>query len=127
MYENRRFAFWLISLLITSILSLPAAAQVDRAAINGTVTDSTGAVVQGAKVVLLSAATGLRRETATNAAGIYDFSAVPIGAYKIDISKDGFKSVEIPNFELAVGQPRTIDVHLEVGAISNSVEVTTSV
>jgi hypothetical protein len=127
MYENRRFAFWLISLLITSILVLPAAAQVDRAAINGTVTDSTGAVVQGAKVVLLSAATGLRRETATNAAGIYDFSAVPIGAYKIDISKDGFKSVEIPNFELAVGQPRTIDVHLEVGTISNTVEVTTSV
>jgi hypothetical protein len=128
MYENHRSVLRLISIMSTIIvLALPAAAQVDRASINGTVADSSGAMVQGAKVVLLSPATGLHRETATNAAGIYDFSALPIGNYKIAVSKDGFKTVDIPNLELAVGQPRTVDVRLEVGAISNTVEVTAAV
>jgi hypothetical protein len=128
MTKHHRFVFLLISSVATIIImALPAAAQVDRAAINGTVTDSSGAVIQGARVVLLAPATGLGRETVTNAAGIYDFPALPIGNYKIAISKDGFRTVEIPSIELTVGQPRTVDVRLEVGAISSTVQVTASV
>src|SRR5499433_2643511 len=128
MVINRRFAFRFVSVLSTIImLVLPLAAQVDQAAISGTVTDSTGAAVQGAKIELLSPATGLHRETTTNTTGIYHLPALQIGNYKITVSKEGFKSVEFPNVELSVGQPRTIDVRLEVGALTNTVQVTASV
>src|SRR5499433_1785874 len=128
MVINRRFAFRFVSVLSTIImLVLPLAAQVDQAAISGTVTDSTGAAVQGAKIELLSPATGLHRETTTNTTGIYHLPALQIGNYKITVSKEGFKSVEFPNVELSVGQPRTIDVRLEVGTISSTVQVPTKV
>src|SRR5499433_1744520 len=128
MVINRRFAFRFVSVLSTIImLVLPLAAQVDQAAISGTVTDSSGAAVQGAKIELLSLATGLHREATTNTTGIYHLPALPIGNYKITVLKEGFKSVEFPNVELSVGQPRTIDVQLEVGTISSTVQVTSAV
>ncbi len=124
MCELRRFVPSLLSIVsIIIVLVVPLKAQVDQAAISGTVTDASGAVVQAAKIELLSPATGLHRETTTNTAGIYQFPALPIGAYRVSISKDGFNSVEIPNVELSVGQPRTIDVRLEVGRISSTVQV----
>src|SRR5262249_21535588 len=128
MVIHRRFAFWFVSGLSTIImLVLPLAAQVDQAAISGTITDTSGAAVQGAKVELLSTATGLHRETTTSASGIYHLPALPIGNYKITVLKEGFKSVEFPNVELSVGQPRTIDVRLEVGTISSTVQVSSAV
>src|SRR5262249_32107348 len=131
MIANRLFALRLVSILSTLstiiMLGLPLAAQVDQAAISGTVTDSSGAAVQGAKIELISPATGLHRETTTNTTGIYHLPALPIGNYKITVLKEGFKSVEFPNVELSVGQPRTIDVRLEVGTISSTVQVTSAV
>ncbi|HKF56360.1 MAG TPA: TonB-dependent receptor [Blastocatellia bacterium] len=128
MIRNRRLVFsslYLVSAIL--FLTSTATAQADRAAINGTIMDSAGAVVQGAKVSLLLPATGLRRETTTNGAGIYDFQALPTGSYKIAISKEGFKAVEIPDIDVVIGLPRTVDVHLEVGALTNTVQVTASV
>src|SRR5262245_34757081 len=128
MATNRHFALRLVSILSTVImLALPLAAQVDQVAISGTVTDSSGAAVQGAKIELLSPATGLHRVTTTNTTGIYHLPSLQIGNYKITVSKEGFKSVEFPNVELSVGQPRTIDVRLEVGTISTTVQVTATV
>src|SRR5215470_20010381 len=106
MTANQHFALRLVSILSTLstivMLALPLAAQVDQVAISGAVTDSTGAAVQGAKIELLSPATGLRRETTTNATGIYHLPALQIGNYKITVSKEGFKSVEFSNVELSV-------------------------
>jgi outer membrane receptor protein involved in Fe transport len=128
MTANRHYALRFVSILSTIIMpALPLAAQVDQVAISGTVTDSSGAAVQGAKIELLSPATGLHRETTTNTTGIYHLPALQIGNYKITISKEGFKSVEFSNVELSVGQPRTIDVRLEVGTISTTVQVTATV
>ncbi len=128
MTANRHYALRFVSILSTIImLALPLVAQVDQVAISGTVTDSSGAAVQGAKIELLSTATGLHRETTTNTTGIYHLPALQIGKYKITVSKEGFKSVEFPNVELSVGQPRTIDVRLEVGTISTMVQVTATV
>src|SRR5499433_2808038 len=128
MVANRHFALRLVSITSTIImLAFPLAAQVDQVAISGTVTDSSGAAVHGAKIELVSLATGLRRETTTNTNGIYHLPALQIGNYKITVSKEGFKSVEFPNVELSVGQPRTIDVRLEVGTISSTVQVTSAV
>src|SRR5262245_18272141 len=114
MTANRHFALELVSILSTIImLALPLAAQVDQVAISGTVIDSSGAAVQGAKIELLSLATGLHRETTTNTIGVYHLPALQIGNYKITVSKEGFKSVEFPNLELSVGRPRTIDLRLD--------------
>ena len=79
-----------LSLLCMLAFASTALAQVDRATLNGTVTDSSGAVVQNVKVELDSPATGLHRETATNSKGSYEVPALPIGSYKITMSKEGF-------------------------------------
>jgi hypothetical protein len=103
---------------------LPLAAQVDHASLSGTVTDATGAVVQGASVRVLSSETGFHRETVTNAAGAYQVPALAVGAYTVSFSKEGFHKVEFQKVDLAVGQPRTLDARLEVGAVSEAVQVT---
>ncbi len=100
--------------------------QVDRATLNGTLTDASGAVVAGAKVEARNAATGFRREAVSSEAGVYQLTPLPIGAYTVTITKDGFRAVKIDDVRLAVGQVRTLDANLEVGAVATQVEVTAS-
>ena len=114
----------LFALLFLLGQAMPLAAQVDYASVNGTVTDPTSAVLPGARVAAVSSATGFRRETATSAAGTYQISGLTVGTYTITISRDGFKGAEFKDVELAVGQPRTIDARLQVGSVTESVEVT---
>jgi hypothetical protein len=104
-----------------------ALAQVDHAALNGTVTDASGAVIPGAKVEAVSLVTGYRHETFTSAAGTYQIPGLAIGLYTVTISKEGFKSDVSKDVDLAVGQPRTLDARLEVGAATEVVEVTARV
>jgi Carboxypeptidase regulatory-like domain/TonB dependent receptor len=111
--------------LVLGILVLPAWAQ-DRTAINGTVTDQSGALVSKVKVELKSPATGLSRETVTGATGIYEFPALPIGSYSIVMSKAGFKPFEVKDIDLVYGQARTVDATLEIGAATDTVQVTAS-
>jgi hypothetical protein len=113
------------TVLILCLLAFAAQAlaQVDRATLNGTVTDGSGAVVQNAKIELDSPATGLHRETETSSKGSYQVPALPIGAYKITVSKDGFKPTLFEVVEFQVGQSRTIDAQLQVGARTDVVEV----
>src|SRR5258708_10111394 len=125
MFEHRRLVFLIVLLLSTLVVTVTSvAAHDDQAAISGTVTDSTGAAVAGAKVVLQSTATGLHRDTVTNADGIYQFPALPIGDYRVTVSKDGFSPVEIQNVKLEINQPRTVDINLAVGAVTNTIQVT---
>src|SRR5271157_2372497 len=107
-------------------LALPLAAQIDDASLNGTVTEASRAVIQGAKVVAVSSATGFRRETTTGAAGAYQIPGLAVGKYTVTISREGFKAADFKDVELAVGQPRTIDAQLQVGSVTDSVEVESS-
>ncbi len=102
---------------------LPLAAQVDHSSLNGTVTDASGAFVQGARIEAVSSATGFRRQTTSSAAGAYQLPGLAAGNYSITFSKEGFKSAQFKDVDLAVGQPRTIDARLEVGSIAERVEV----
>ena len=108
------------------ILALPLVAQ-DRATLNGTLTDPSGAVVSSATVALRSAGTGLHREAATNENGIYEFSSLPAGSYDLSISKPGFKALAIQTIDLLYGQIRTIDAKLAVGETAEAVQVTATV
>jgi hypothetical protein len=112
------------SLTLLVFLCLPLVAQVDHASLSGTVTDASGALVQGAKVESLSAATGFRRQTITGASGTYQIPGLPIGSYTVTFSKEGFKPTEVKDVDLVVGQPRTIDATLQVGATSDTIVVT---
>jgi hypothetical protein len=105
-----------------SLLTFPLAAQ-DRAAVNGTITDPSGAVVSGASIDLKSAATGFHRTVSSNEKGLYEITPLPVGQYTAAVSKTGFRSASIDAFEVKYGETRTIDVTLQVGGTTETVEV----
>ena len=86
------------NLIVSLLFALPVLAQ-DYASLSGTVTDSSGALIQGARVAAVSQATGLRRETLTGATGIYQIPALGIGTYTVNIAKQGFKSTDFGKVE----------------------------
>ena len=112
------------TVLLLWIACATAVAQVDHASLSGTVTDASGALVQGAQVQAVSVGTGLRRQAISGSAGTYQIPGLPIGLYTVTVTKDGFKPIEFEGVELAVGQPRTIDAKLSVGSTTETVEVT---
>jgi hypothetical protein len=97
--------------------------QVDQANLNGTVTDTSGSLVPGARVEVVSQDTGFRRELQTGPSGNYSVPGIPIGTYTLKISKNGFRTFDMKGVQLSVGQSRTVDAKLEVGAIATQVEV----
>jgi hypothetical protein len=99
----------------------------DRAAVNGTVTDPSGALVGNAQVELKSPATGLHRETLTNQDGIYEITPLPVGRYTLTVAKAQFKPIVVNEFDLQYGEIRTIDARLEIGATSETVNVAAAV
>jgi len=105
------------------LLAVPALAQQIRAAIRGTVTDSTHAVIPGAKVTVKSQETGLTRTATTNTDGIYSFPDLPVGTYQVEVEFTGFKSAVRTGVVLNVADVRAVDVQLETGALTEQVSV----
>ena len=104
-------------------LTAPSWAQVDRATLSGTVSDASGAKLVGAKVSVGSVATGFTRATRASNSGAYQIPGLPVGSYTVSISKDGFNTAKFESVVLAVGQSRTLDVQLTVGAVSSAIEI----
>jgi len=90
----------------------------------GTVRDATGGVLPGATLVLTNVETGVARTTITNETGRYRMPAVPAGAYRIEVSLDGFATVQRAGLSLEVGQVLTVDVTLPPAGVSQEVTVT---
>ncbi len=109
-------------LFVLFAIAVPLAAQVDHGSLNGTVTDPAGSRISGAKVTAESAATGFRWQTQTSASGAYQIPVLPVGAYKVGISKEGFRTGEYTGVNIAIGQV-TIDAQLSVGQPTETVEV----
>ncbi|HKD07919.1 MAG TPA: TonB-dependent receptor [Bryobacteraceae bacterium] len=101
---------------------LPLLAQ-DRAAISGTVTDPSGAVVPGARVEITSSQNGFHRQASTGLQGIYEFASLPVGTYAVSISKDGFTTFHMDGIDLLYSQVRTVDARLAVGSPTESVQI----
>ena len=101
--------------------------QVDRANLNGTVTDSSRAMLADAHVELVSHDSGLKRVVTTGATGTYSITGIPIGTYDLTISRTGFRTFEVKGIQLVVGQTRTVDAELQVGAVSEEVQVDATV
>ncbi len=122
-----RFVRFSLTLVVGSLLVLagtPAAhAQVDRASLEGTVSDPSGGVIVGATVKVAAVETGLTEEQKTNSKGYYRFPGLAVGRYTLTTSGSGFKTKVIEDVILRVGQTHTIDVQLGVGAINEQIEV----
>lgn len=80
--------------LLLFIAAAPVAAQTTSTEVLGTVSDSTGAVIPGAKVSLLRVETGERRETTTTSSGDFSFPLIEIGEYTVKVTVQGFKTEE---------------------------------
>ena len=96
------------------------------ASISGTVTDASGAAVQGAKVTATQVDTGVAMTLETNAQGFYSFQSLPLGKYTISVEQKGFKSYEQTNLVLDVNSSLVVDVSLQVGQSTEKVEVLSS-
>jgi hypothetical protein len=114
------------ALIFALILGISAEAQIDRAELEGTVRDSSGAVVAGASVKVVAVATGLSSEQPTNTVGYYRIPGLAVGRYTVTISSNGFKTTVIQNVILEVGETHTQDIRLPVGAVTEKVEVNAS-
>jgi hypothetical protein len=120
MFYHKAIVFALFAPLLLSPLSL---AQTDRAALVGTVSDSSGGTVSGSKVLITAVDTGISQEHTTNSNGYYRFPGVAIGEYTILVTNSGFKTKTIEHVQLQVGQTRTLDVALEIGEASEKITV----
>src|SRR5215472_14551779 len=119
----------LFSALIVGVFLFSATilyAQVDTGSISGTVTDPTGAVVKGATVTLLNEGTGAELATTAGDDGVYTFSPVRIGAYTLTVSAQGFQKSKQSHVTVNVGAALLVNFALKPGAVSETVEVTST-
>ena len=120
----RRVAALLTGLLLALGI---ASAQTDTATITGIVTDSSGAAVAGAAVQAIHQANGLEYSTESNATGNYVITAMFIGTYDLTATSEGFQTLFRPNVTLNAGSRARVDVELQVGSVTETVEVTAEV
>src|ERR1700723_2726208 len=120
----RVFALGLCFCFAAMLLGSPLSAQSTFGSISGTVADASGAAVPDAQVTLTSAATGAKQTYTTSGDGLYSFVNLNPGEYRLDVEKAGFKHVKRESIVVQVQQAVRIDVAMEVGAVSQTVEVT---
>ncbi len=114
----------LFSLLLVVLFAAAALAQTSRGVVSGTITDSSGAVIPGAEVVLTNVGTSVPRTSATNSEGFYRFDAVNLGQYKISINATGFGATIKTGITVNANQTSAVDAQLQPGGQEVIVEVT---
>ena len=112
----------LLSILIVFAHLTAFSQQAANATLNGTITDPNGAVVAGAKITATQIATSIQRNTVTNDDGFYVFSNMSPGNYELKIELQGFATKILKEVSLNVGQTSTINMSLEVGTVSASLD-----
>lgn len=110
-------------LCVLCLATLAVQAQTTSGSMSGTVTDPNGAVVPGAKVVALHDPTQSEFNTVTTDAGLYVFPTLPVGPYTVSVTQPGFKKLVQTGVEIRVNLRQTLDLKLEIGEVSQSVEV----
>ncbi|MBI1895521.1 MAG: TonB-dependent receptor [Acidobacteria bacterium] len=113
-----------IILWVISLSAQVAFSQTITGAITGTVTDPSGAVVPNVKVTATNTATNVTFTAQTNESGIYNLLFLPAGEYRLTTETQGFKASQLGPFRLEVNQTARVDIALQVGATTETVEVT---
>jgi hypothetical protein len=112
----------LLFLLLVGISGLSA--QTNYGALRGEVKDTQGASIRDAKVTLTNQATGVVRTDVTNSTGSYLFGGIDPGTYKVSIAMPGFKGFDVSGNIVTLGSTTTVDAALQIGAATESVDVT---
>jgi hypothetical protein len=109
---------------IAALLCSVAVRAQDTTSLSGIVTDPQGKVISGATVTITNTATGRARETKTSDEGAYVFNQLAPGIYSVRVEAKGFKINLQDNVQLLVATPKTVNMQLEVGNVSETVTVT---
>lgn len=123
MLRLHRIGVWGLYLCVTASLCL---GQAGRGGISGIVTDSSGAVVTGATVVLTDTATATTRQMESSSGGVYSFTALVPGTYNVSVSISGFQSVINKSIAVEVDRSTTVNFSLSPGNVVQTIDVTAS-
>ena len=122
----RPMTFVLVALVVLFGAARGMLAQGTTGTITGTVADQNNAVIPGATVTIRQTETNAERVLTSSDAGTYKATLLPPGHYSIKVEKDGFKSLTQGGILLTIDQTLLVDLKLEIGATTESVEVTTA-
>jgi len=114
---------FLAALFVCLVSSTIAFAQTGSTSVRGSVTDKTNAVITAARVTLSNPALGLERSVDSGTSGEFEFVGLQPGTYSLTVEASGFRKYERNNLQLLVDSPSTVNVMLEVGSASQTVEV----
>ena len=112
-----------LALLLCTSGSLAYAQGGSTATLSGTVTDPSGAVLPGATITAKHLGTGVVTTTVTNNEGAFTMASLPVGLYEVSVSLEGFKTAMIKDLALSSAQPADVKVTLQVGGVSETVNV----
>jgi hypothetical protein len=113
----------ILPLCLLVSLGLPLAAQTSFGRISGTVTDPSGAAISGAKVTITNVDTQAKRDATTDSNGFYVATNLAIGTYTVEINQEGFQRQQRTGLQLVADGRLTADFKLQVGNVSQSIEV----
>ncbi len=119
------FAYCIFALVIAISTTASLSAQT-AGTISGHIDDSTGATIPEAGVTLRNVGTGTERKTVTTGSGDYTFTEVPVGIYTVSATHAGFKTASSTNVQVQIQQSVRLDFTLQVGAVTDSIEVEAS-
>jgi len=124
---QQQFTSWMKTssalLALLTLLSVSSLAQTFRGSINGTVTDTSGAVVSAAKVTATDTATAVVRDTVSSGAGEFLFSDLPQSTYTVKVQAAGFQTTEVTGVQVEAGKIYTLPVKLTVAQQASTIEV----
>jgi outer membrane receptor protein involved in Fe transport len=122
----RKYCLWVVLVAAAFLFSsFRLEAQLTEGTIVGTVSDSSGGGVAGAKVSVKNVGTAITLDTTSDTQGYYRVPHLSPGAYEIQVAKDGFKTLVLQGIQVNVGVITRADATLQVGSLSQSVTVTT--
>jgi hypothetical protein len=111
-------------LAIAVLVAFAPIAFAQTATLDGTVTDPQGAAVAGAQVEVINAATGQVVRTITDVSGHWALPSMPAATYRVTVTKEGFRTAVLESVTMNAGVPATANVKLEIGQLTETVEVT---
>jgi hypothetical protein len=114
----------IVALLALLLPFMAAAQSVVTGGISGSITDQTGAVIVGAKITLTDSASGEAQAVTSSSSGVYGFSLLKPGRYTLSVTQQGFKT-SATGVDVVLGQIVAVNIKLETGSVSTTVEVTT--
>src|SRR5271167_4891557 len=123
---HKRLGLAIAGCVISLSLCCERAFAQSTAALQGTVTDASGAVVPGAKIVVRNQGTAQERTVESDSAGVYVVPSLPVGLYRVSVTASGMQSVAVNNVLLEVGQTVGQNFSLRVASSTEVVEVTSS-